>query len=85
MPIRNVTASYNALRAAIEAGITRISQISSINAIGAYFTPYRREFQYLPLDEAHRFEPADPYSLSKMCVRPGSTRRMAQLTLDDRE
>ena len=67
-PQSNVTCSYNALRAGIEAGMTRITQLSSINCIGSLFTPYARQYHYLPLDEKHPYEPADPYALSKMCV-----------------
>lgn len=49
--------------------MTRITQLSSINCIGSLFTPYARQYHYLPLDEKHPYEPADPYALSKMCVR----------------
>lgn len=60
----NVTGSYNALRAAVDVGITRICQSSSVNAIGL---AYSREptFDYFPIDEAHPNHAEDPYSLSK--------------------
>ena len=60
----NVVASYNAMRAAIEVGIERICQASSINAIGAAFSRAPR-YDYLPVDEAHPTYNEDPYSLSK--------------------
>ena len=61
----NVVSSYNALRAAIDAGIVRISQASSINAIGAAWSRWPR-YDYLPLDEGHPSYVEDPYSLSKL-------------------
>ncbi|HXW81625.1 MAG TPA: NAD(P)-dependent oxidoreductase, partial [Acidimicrobiales bacterium] len=61
----NVVTSYNALRAAIEVGIARISQASSINAIGAAWSRWPR-YDYLPLDERHPSYVEDPYSLSKL-------------------
>ena len=61
----NVVSSYNALRAAIELGIVRISQASSINAIGAAWSRWPH-YDYLPLDEGHRSYVEDPYSLSKL-------------------
>jgi UDP-glucose 4-epimerase len=60
----NVVGSYNAMRAAIENGIMRICQASSVNAIGL---SYSREahFDYLPLDEEHPNYTEEPYGLSK--------------------
>lgn len=60
----NVVGSYNAMRAAIENGIMRICQASSVNAIGL---SYSREahFDYLPLDEEHPNHTEEPYGLSK--------------------
>jgi nucleoside-diphosphate-sugar epimerase len=69
----NVVGSYNAMRAAIEHGIMRICQASSVNAIGH---SYGREghFDYLPLDEAHPNYGEDPYALSKwICEIQGDT------------
>jgi nucleoside-diphosphate-sugar epimerase len=60
----NVVGSYNAMRAAIENGIMRICQASSVNAIGH---SYSREahYDYLPLDEEHPNYTEEPYGLSK--------------------
>ena len=60
----NVTASYNALRAAAEVGIERVCQASSINAIGGRFSRQAR-YDYFPVDEHHPGYAEDPYSLSK--------------------
>lgn len=60
----NVVASYNALLAAAEAGITRVCQASSVNAIGGRFS-VRARYDYFPVDEHHPAYPEDPYSLSK--------------------
>ena len=60
----NVVASYNALRAAAEAGIDRVCQASSINAIGGRFSRQAR-YDWFPLDEEHATYAEDPYSLSK--------------------
>ncbi|MGR3660624.1 MAG: NAD-dependent epimerase/dehydratase family protein [Paracoccaceae bacterium] len=60
----NVVGSYNAMRAAVENGISRICQASSVNAIGLSFSRAPR-FDYFPLDEAHPNYSEEPYSLSK--------------------
>lgn len=60
----NVVSSYNALRAASDAGIRRVAQASSINAIGGRFSRWPR-YDYFPVDEAHPTYAEDPYSLSK--------------------
>jgi nucleoside-diphosphate-sugar epimerase len=60
----NVVGSYNALRAAVEVGIRRICQASSVNAIGLSFSRKPR-FDYFPLDEKHPCYVEEPYSLSK--------------------
>jgi nucleoside-diphosphate-sugar epimerase len=60
----NVTSSYNAMRAAIEQGITRICQASSVNAIGLSFSRAPR-FDYFPIDEQHPNHTEDSYGLSK--------------------
>lgn len=60
----NVVGSYNALRAAVEVGITRIVQASSVNAIGLSFSR-KGHFDYFPVDEAHPNYSEEPYSLSK--------------------
>jgi nucleoside-diphosphate-sugar epimerase len=60
----NVVGSYNALRAAVEVGIRRICQASSVNAIGLSFGRTGR-FDYFPIDEAHPNHAEDAYALSK--------------------
>jgi len=60
----NVVCSYHAMRAAIDVGITRICQASSINAIGGRFSRDPR-YDYFPIDEHHPSYAEDPYSLSK--------------------
>jgi nucleoside-diphosphate-sugar epimerase len=60
----NVTASYNAMQAAIALGITRISQASSVNALGLSFSRAPR-FDYFPLDEHHPTYNEESYGLSK--------------------
>jgi nucleoside-diphosphate-sugar epimerase len=60
----NVVASYNALRAAVEVGISRVCQASSVNATGLGYSRWPR-FDYFPLDEQHPTYNEDPYSLSK--------------------
>ncbi len=69
----NVVGSYNAMRAAIEQGIVRICQASSVNAIGL---SYSREphFDYLPIDESHKNHTEEPYGLSKwICEQQADT------------
>jgi nucleoside-diphosphate-sugar epimerase len=60
----NVVASYNALRAAVEVGIKRVCQASSVNATGLAYSRWPH-FDYFPLDEEHPTYNEDPYSLSK--------------------
>jgi UDP-glucose 4-epimerase len=60
----NVVGSYNALRAAVENGIMRICQASSVNAIGQAYSREPR-YDYFPIDEEHPNYSEDPYSLSK--------------------
>lgn len=60
----NVVGSYNAMRAAVEHGIMRICQASSVNAIGQAFSRKPR-YDYFPIDEDHPNHAEDPYSLSK--------------------
>jgi nucleoside-diphosphate-sugar epimerase len=63
---QNVLGSYHALRAAVDAGIRRICQASSVNAIGGRFSRTAR-YDYFPVDERHPTYAEDPYSLSKWC------------------
>jgi nucleoside-diphosphate-sugar epimerase len=60
----NVTGSYNALRAAVEIGIYKVCQASSVNATGLAYSRWPH-FDYFPLDEEHPTYNEDPYSLSK--------------------
>ena len=60
----NVTSSYNAMLAAINTGMRRICQASSVNATGAAYSRWPH-FDYMPLDEQHPSYNEDPYSLSK--------------------
>jgi UDP-glucose 4-epimerase len=60
----NVTGSYNALRAAVEVGIMKICQASSVNAVGLSFSR-EPHFDYFPLDEKHPPYNEEPYGLSK--------------------
>ena len=60
----NVVGSYNALRAAVERGIMRICQASSVNAIGLSYSR-AAHFDYFPLDESHPPYNEEPYGLSK--------------------
>jgi nucleoside-diphosphate-sugar epimerase len=79
----NVTGSYNALRAAVEAGIQRICQASSVNATGLAYSRWPR-FDYFPLDEQHPTYCEDPYALSKwICEEQASSlaRRYENLTI----
>ena len=69
----NVVTSYNALRAAVEVGITRVCQASSVNATGLAYSRWPH-FDYFPLDENHRTYNEDPYSLSKwICEEQGNS------------
>lgn len=79
----NVVTSYNALRGAIEVGIKRICQASSINAIGGAYSRQAR-YDYLPVDEEHPTYAEDPYSLSKwICEQQADSlaRRYEDVTL----
>jgi nucleoside-diphosphate-sugar epimerase len=69
----NVVGSYNVMRAAIECGIRRICQASSVNAIGL---SYSREghFDYFPIDEEHPNSTEEAYGLSKwICEQQADT------------
>ncbi|MEA3446039.1 MAG: NAD(P)-dependent oxidoreductase [Bacteroidota bacterium] len=60
----NVVGSYNAMRAAIDLGITRICLASSVNAIGHVFS-HSAKYNYFPINEHHPTYADDPYGLSK--------------------
>jgi nucleoside-diphosphate-sugar epimerase len=79
----NVVGSYNALRAAVEHGITSICQASSVNAVGLSFSRMPR-FDYFPLDEQHPNYTEEPYGLSKwICEQQADTfaRRYQELRI----
>ena len=79
----NVTGSYNAMRAAVEVGIQKICQASSVNATGLAYSRAPR-FDYFPLDEQHPTYSEDPYSLSKwICEEQANSiaRRYETLTI----
>lgn len=79
----NVVGSYNAMRAAIDVGIERICQGSSVNAIGLAYNS-KRHFDYFPIDEAHPNYCDEGYSLSKwICEQQADslTRRFTDLTV----
>lgn len=79
----NVTGSYNALCAAVNLGIKKVCQASSINAIGAAYSRAPR-FDYFPVDEEHPTYNEDPYSLSKwICEMQGDSiaRRYEDMTI----
>jgi nucleoside-diphosphate-sugar epimerase len=67
----NVVGSYNALQAAVDNGIMRICQASSVNAIGHSYSRNPR-YDYFPIDEEHANYSEEPYSLSKwICEAQG--------------
>jgi nucleoside-diphosphate-sugar epimerase len=79
----NVVGSYNVLRAAVEVGIQRVCQASSVNATGLAYSRWPR-FDYFPLDEQHPTYNEDPYSLSKwICEEQGNSfaRRYEEMTI----
>ncbi|MBI5876611.1 MAG: NAD(P)-dependent oxidoreductase [Chloroflexi bacterium] len=79
----NVVGSYNALRAAVDHGIRRVCQASSVNALGLSYSR-KSTFDYFPLDEAHPTYNEDPYSLSKwICEAQGDSfaRRYEEMTI----
>jgi UDP-glucose 4-epimerase len=68
---------------AVELGIRRICQASSVNAIGHSYSR-RARYDYFPLDEDHPTYNEDPYSLSKwICEQQADSlcRRHADLRI----
>lgn len=62
----NVLGAYNVMKTAIDHGVKRIVQASSVNAVGLSYTPEGRQmFDELPIDESVEYRPMDPYALSK--------------------
>ena len=79
----NVIGSYNALRLAAEAGIRRVCQASSANAIGLAYSRCAR-YDYFPVDEQHPTYNEDPYSLSKwICEQQADSiaRRYSEMSI----
>jgi len=79
----NVAGSYNAMHAAIDVGIEKICQASSVNATGLAYSRWPK-FDYFPLDEEHPTYSEDPYSLSKwICEQQAFSlaRRYENLTI----
>jgi nucleoside-diphosphate-sugar epimerase len=64
----NTMSSYHVLEAATELGLEAVCLASSINAIGASYQEDPVEVDYLPIDEAHRRSPRDPYAMSKHAI-----------------
>ncbi len=64
----NVAGTFNVFDAAAHAGVKRIAQASSINAIGGFWGCDDRRYEYFPLDEAHPLHTTDAYSFSKQQV-----------------
>jgi hypothetical protein len=64
----NVQGTFNVFEAAAVAGIRRVVQASSINALGAYWNTVEIEPQYFPIDEDHPRITTDPYSFSKQVI-----------------
>ncbi len=64
----NVAGAYNVFEAAACAGVKRIAQASSINALGGFWGCDDRQYEYFPLDEEHPLHTTDAYSFSKQLV-----------------
>ena len=64
----NVSGTYNIYEAAAQAGIKRVVQASSINALGCFWGADDRQFEYFPIDEDHPNYTTDGYSFSKEMV-----------------
>jgi nucleoside-diphosphate-sugar epimerase len=64
----NCWGTYNVFEAAAQEGIRRISQASSINALGNGYGVTSLDIQYFPIDEEHPALTSDPYSFSKQTV-----------------
>ncbi len=64
----NVSGSFNVFEAAAQAGIKRIVQASSINALGCAWGLTDMVLNYFPVDEAHVTHTTDVYSLSKRMI-----------------
>ncbi|WP_267642822.1 NAD-dependent epimerase/dehydratase family protein [Haloarchaeobius amylolyticus] len=76
----NAMSSYHVLEAAGELGLETAVLASSFSAIGGGFEPHPITVDYLPVDEAHRLTPSNPYALGKQTlevIADGFARRPA--------
>ncbi len=64
----NVAGTFNVFEAAAAAGIKRVVQASSINALGCAYSTTEINLRYFPVDEEHPSFTTDPYSFSKQTV-----------------
>ena len=64
----NVAGTFNVYEAAAQAGVKRVVQASSINAIGCGWSVGEIHPQYFPIDEDHPRVTNDAYSLSKQMI-----------------
>lgn len=64
----NASGTYNVYEAAADAGIKRVVQASSINALGGFWGCDDRQLDYFPIDEDHLNHTTDGYSFSKEVV-----------------
>jgi nucleoside-diphosphate-sugar epimerase len=64
----NAAGTFNVYHAAAAAGIKRVVQASSINALGYNFGVVDFPLRYFPMDEDHPTFTTDPYSFSKQIV-----------------
>jgi nucleoside-diphosphate-sugar epimerase len=61
----NTGATFAALQAAAQVGITNVAIASSVSAYGMPWSPRPTQAIYVPIDEAHPMRNYDPYGLSK--------------------
>ncbi len=62
----NTQATFGVLTGASRAGVPRVVYASSGASYGFAYGPRPISPEYLPIDEEHRQQPADPYGLSKL-------------------
>ncbi|MET0694655.1 MAG: NAD(P)-dependent oxidoreductase, partial [Propionibacteriaceae bacterium] len=61
----NTAATFCALQAAAQVGITRAAIASSVSAYGMPWSPRPTQALYVPIDESHPMRNYDPYGLGK--------------------
>ncbi|GHJ45647.1 NAD-dependent epimerase [Catellatospora sp. TT07R-123] len=61
----NTRGTFTVLEQAGQAGVRRAVLAGSQSALGLAFAPVPLRLHYVPVDEAHPLQPADPYALSK--------------------